>query len=140
MIKIFTDGASRGNGGESAAAYIIFDDDTELYRSVRHIGLSTNNMAEYRAVHDGIQYCYLNPNLVPDTEGYLIISDSMLVINQLKRTWKINNHNLIEINKNISFFIDHMTPPFNFEWRGRNDPILKQCDKMNNECLDALRL
>jgi ribonuclease HI len=138
MIFIYTDGASRGNGGESASAYIILDKDTnEIVRNVRHIGIATNNMAEYMAVHDAIEYCYLNIIFEP-LECCKIISDSALVINQLSGKWKINNLNLKEINRNIKFYLDNMGSRFAFEWEPRTSHFIKECDKMNNRCLDAL--
>jgi len=141
MIYIYTDGASRGNGGESAAAWIIVDKDCkEITRGVRHIGLATNNMAEYMAVHDAVQYCYLN--CVFDSKedgGCKIITDSQLVVNQLKGVWKINNKNLKEINHNIKFYIDHMDTKFEYEWASRVHPILKDCDRMNNNILDTVK-
>ena len=140
MIYIYTDGASRGNGGESASAYIIMTDkNEELARGVRHIGLATNNMAEYMAVHDAIEYCYLNIIFEP-VENCKIISDSTLVINQLKGAWKINNQNLKEINHHIKFYIDNIGTKFEYEWVSRNHPIIKECDKMNNQCLDSISL
>jgi ribonuclease HI len=137
MLEIYTDGASRGNGGESASAYIIYNDGIELARNVRHIGLATNNMAEYMAVHDAIEYCYLNIMFNP-AECCTIISDSMLVINQLNGKWKINNQNLKEINHNIKFYLDNMGIKFNFEWVSRENIVIKKCDLMNNQCLDAV--
>lgn len=138
MISIYTDGASRGNGGESASSYIILDKDgNELARNVRHIGIATNNMAEYMAVHDAIEYCYLNIIFDP-VECCKIISDSALVINQLSGKWKINNQNLKEINHNIKFYLDNMGTRFAFEWEPRTNHFIKECDKMNNICLDSL--
>jgi len=138
MISIYTDGASRGNGGESASSYIILDKDgKELARNVRHIGIATNNMAEYMAVHDAIEYCYLNIIFNP-TECCKVISDSALVINQLSGKWKINNQNLKEINRNIKFYLDNMGTRFAFEWEPRTNHFIKECDKMNNICLDKL--
>jgi ribonuclease HI len=140
MICIYTDGASRGNGGESAAAYIILNEDgKELARGVRHIGLATNNMAEYMAVHDAIEYCYLNITFDP-SDCFKIISDSTLVINQLNKNWRINNHNLQEIVHNIRFYLDNMGSRFAFEWEPRTNKIIKECDKMNNQCLDSISL
>lgn len=140
MICIYTDGASRGNGGESAAAYIIIGGDgKELARGVRHIGLATNNMAEYMAVHDAIEYCYLNIIFEP-AEYCKVISDSALVINQLGGKWKINNHNLREINHNIGFYLNNMGTRFAFEWQPRTNKIIKECDKLNNQCLDSISL
>lgn len=137
MIEIYTDGASRGNGGESASSYIIYNDGIELVRGVRHIGLSTNNMAEYMAVHDAIEYCYLNI-MMDHSECFTIFSDSMLVINQLSGKWRINNQNLQEINKNIKFYLNNMGAKFIFTWVSRENKIIQQCDKMNNQCLDAI--
>jgi len=141
MIYIYTDGASRGNGGESAAAFIIVDKDCkEITRGIRHIGLATNNMAEYMAVHDAVQYCYLNGIFDTKEEGGCkIISDSQLVINQLKGIWRINNKNLKEINHNIKFYIDHIDTTFEYEWASRTHPILKDCDRMNNNILNTVK-
>jgi len=140
MICIYTDGASRGNGGESASAYIIIGEDgKELARGVRHIGLATNNMAEYMAVHDAVEYCYLNIVFEP-SDCFKIISDSTLVINQLNKNWRINNHNLQEIVHNIRFYLDNMGSRFVFEWEPRTNKIIKECDKMNNQCLDSISL
>ena len=138
MIYVYTDGASRGNGGESATSYIILNEECkELARGVRHIGLATNNMAEYMAIHDAIEYCYLNILFNP-AECCTIMSDSMLIIKQLSKEWKINNVNLQEINHNINFFIDNMGVQFKFKWVSREHPIIRQCDKLNNQCLDTL--
>lgn len=139
MMTIYTDGASRGNGGESASSFIIFDDDKEIARGVRHIGLATNNMAEYMAIHDAIEYCYLNIIFEP-VECCKIVSDSALVINQLSGKWKINNINLREINHNIKFYLDNMGTKFIFEWEPRTNKFIKECDKMNNKCLDELMI
>lgn len=140
MIFVYTDGASRGNGGESAAAYIIIDKDgKELMRHVRHIGLATNNMAEYMAIHDAIEYCYLNITFEP-SECFKVISDSTLVINQLGGKWRIYNSNLREINHNIRFYLDNMGARFAFEWEPRTNKMIQECDKMNNQCLDSISL
>jgi ribonuclease HI len=134
-MYIYTDGASRGNGGESASAFIIMDQyNKEVQRDVRHIGLATNNMAEYMAVHDALQYCYLNVVVEPEIT---IVSDSMLIINQLKGTWRINNNNLKEINKHIRFYINAINASFKYEWVPRTHSIIAMCDKMNNQCLDG---
>ncbi len=46
------DGASRGNPGPAACAVIISDQDgEELLRRAKLLGVTTNNVAEYRGVH-----------------------------------------------------------------------------------------
>ena len=87
MVYIYTDGASRGNGGKSAAAFIITNGATEIARSARYLGNATNNIAEYMAVYDALEYC-LNNNICRKGTVTTIISDSQLIINQLKGAWK----------------------------------------------------
>jgi ribonuclease HI len=135
MVFIFTDGASRNNGGESAAAFIVMDNNesTELKRGVRYLGHVTNNIAEYVAVHDGIQYCYQN-NILDNYNT--IVSDSQLVVNQLNGSWKINNDNLRELNNIIRGYTNNSGVSFSYKWVPRTNPIIQRCDRMNNELLD----
>lgn len=135
MVYIYTDGASRGNGGDSASSYIITDGSREINRGVRYVGHVTNNMAEYFAVYDGVLYSYNNDLL----RGYnSIVSDSQLIINQLKGNWKINNGDLKEINNIIRHYIDSSGGKFSYEWVPRTHAIIKECDRMNNNLLDSL--
>jgi hypothetical protein len=46
--KMYTDGGSRGNPGDSACAYVISNlDDSVVEKSGYYIGVATNNQAEY---------------------------------------------------------------------------------------------
>jgi ribonuclease HI len=47
----YSDGASRGNPGISAIAFMILDEDGNvLKRHARYLGIRTNNQAEYEAL------------------------------------------------------------------------------------------
>jgi ribonuclease HI len=137
MVYIYTDGASRGNGGKSAASFIITNGSIELKRSARYLGNATNNIAEYMAVYDALEYC-MNNNLSRKGTVTTIISDSQLIINQLKGNWKINKSELKQINDDIRAIISESGGKFQYEWVPRTHSIISECDKMNNKVLDMM--
>src|SRR5512135_714065 len=54
-LRLFTDGASRGNPGEAGVGVLIEDESGHiLKRHARYLGKATNNQAEYEALLDGI--------------------------------------------------------------------------------------
>jgi ribonuclease HI len=59
-LRAFTDGASRGNPGESGIGIIVKDEHDEVLFSLNgYIGATTNNVAEYTALLtllEGIAY------------------------------------------------------------------------------------
>ena len=92
-VKLYTDGACRGNGREEADAaiglYILDEDGKEIKRYVKHIGKSTNNQAEYRALIKGLELAAMC------TSGQVdCFSDSQLVVNQMNEVWKVKNTKL----------------------------------------------
>jgi len=94
---LYTDGASWGNPGESAAGMVILDaDENEVYRGSTYIGQATNNIAEYTAVLEGVRIaCNLG------IKKLKIVSDSQLIVNQLTGRYKINSSELRAINEKI---------------------------------------
>ncbi len=74
-LRIYSDGASRGNPGVSAAAYVILDENgAVLRRHAKYLGIRTNNQAEYEAlvlalntaaqITDQVVTCKLDSELV----------------------------------------------------------------------------
>jgi len=62
MRKIFVnvDGSSRGNPGESAIGVLVTDDKGQVLEQVsKLIGRATNNVAEYKALLEGIRLARL---------------------------------------------------------------------------------
>ena len=54
--RLFTDGGARGNPGPAAYAYVLeAEDGTVLDSRAEAIGVATNNVAEYRALLDGLE-------------------------------------------------------------------------------------
>lgn len=103
-VKIYIDGASRGNPGKGACAAIIMDEKGEiLSQEGRFLGRCTNNFAEYSALH-----------LALAVAGKLgakelqIFSDSQLLVKQFYGEYSIKDSKLKElmeiIRKEVSNF------------------------------------
>lgn len=93
MIKIFTDGGSRGNPGQAACAYVVFDDAGNIRQSCgKYLGVATNNEAEYQGVIEALR----SSELAEETHINFYL-DSLLVVNQLNGLWKIKEPRLREL-------------------------------------------
>lgn len=92
-LKIYTDGASSGNPGPAAIGVSIRDENGKKLVSLsRHIGLATNNQAEYRAVIAALEAAI---KLKP-TEVTLHL-DSELVARQLTGIYKVKSPSLANL-------------------------------------------
>jgi len=134
MYYVYTDGASRGNGGDSAASFIIVNsnDDKVIASGSKYIGKVTNNIAEYIAVYESMKWCMEN-----DIDDVKVISDSMLVMKQLSGEWKVKHSELRKWRNDIKRITDTFESVY-FEWHPREHPMIVKCDLLNNECLDGL--
>jgi ribonuclease HI len=86
----YIDGSSLGNPGESGYGVILKNGKGEILKSVgRHIGVSTNNVAEYKALLACLELVkeYENPKVT-------VYSDSQLLVNQLKGIYRVKNPHL----------------------------------------------
>lgn len=91
-IEIYCDGGARGNPGLAAVAFVVFGINGEtIFKKSKFIGFTTNNVAEYRAVEQGLSW------LVKKMKGYTdctIFLDSELATKQLKGIYKVKSENL----------------------------------------------
>jgi len=89
-VKVFVDGASKGNPGPSAVAFVIADAEANsLYEDREPIGTATNNEAEYRAL-----IAAMAKALALGKKRARFFSDSELVVNQVAGRWKIKKREL----------------------------------------------
>jgi len=96
-LNIYTDGGSRGNPGKSAIGIVMLDKDEKiLLEHGEFLGVGTNNQAEYRAI---IKALGLAKKFLP--KSIYLFSDSELVIRQLRGEYKINNQELLKLNKEV---------------------------------------
>jgi probable phosphoglycerate mutase len=88
--RLFTDGGARGNPGPAAYAYVLeADDGTVLAAHGEAIGIATNNVAEYRALVEGLRKAV---ELVVDEVE--VVSDSELVVKQMRGEYRVKNEAL----------------------------------------------
>lgn len=96
-IIIHTDGGSRGNPGNAGIGVVIEikNEKNEVLNKIvhkEHIGIATNNIAEYTAILWALTYC--EKNKLDNLECYL---DSELVVKQLNGEYKVKDQNLGKI-------------------------------------------
>jgi ribonuclease HI len=86
-VRIYTDGAARGNPGPAAIGAAVRDEQGNLVASIsRRIGITTNNQAEYRAVIAALEKAVsLGASFVE------LYTDSELVAKQINGQYRIKN-------------------------------------------------
>ena len=91
--KLFTDGGSRGNPGPAAYAFVLeAEDGTVLDARGEAIGVATNNVAEYRALVAGLERA-----VEAGVDELEVISDSELLVKQMRGEYKVKNAALREL-------------------------------------------
>lgn len=97
-LKIYFDGGSRGNPGPSAVGAVVFDDrENRLEELSTYIGKYTNNMAEYLALDKVLDLADKY-----NSKKIILFSDSKLLCNQIKKTWKIKDENILKVYLKVS--------------------------------------
>ncbi len=90
---VYTDGASRGNPGESGIGFLLLDKRGKVLKeSNRYIGIATNNVAEYEAV-----ILALTDAKSLGIERVEIRTDSRLLYSQLTGKYRIKNPKLMKL-------------------------------------------
>ena len=92
-LHLYTDGGSRGNPGPAAIGIVIKTPEGKiLEQEGRQIGEATNNIAEYRALIEGLKLAQkYNP------EKLTCFMDSSLAVNQLNGRFKVKQAHLREL-------------------------------------------
>jgi ribonuclease HI len=90
---LYTDGGARGNPGPAASAFVLeTDDGTVLDARGDAIGVATNNVAEYRALTAGLARA-----LELGVDEVEVVSDSELLVKQMRGEYKVKNAALREL-------------------------------------------
>ncbi|MDZ4154344.1 ribonuclease HI family protein, partial [Methylicorpusculum sp.] len=89
--KLFVDGAARNNPGPAGAGFYLLKDSAFSAKKGYYLGSRTNNQAEYLALLLGLNYL---KNHVKPGDCVHIVSDSQLLVRQLKGEYKIKSAEL----------------------------------------------
>jgi ribonuclease HI len=130
-VQLYADGGSRGNPGPSASGFVLLDMSGKvLHEEGVYLGITTNNQAEYQALKLGLEAA-LKLFGAREVRVYM---DSMLVINQMKKIFKVRNRDLWPVHDAIN----QLLPKFekiSFDHVPRE--LNKLADAAVNKCLDA---
>jgi len=128
---LYVDGASRGNPGPSSIGAILrLPSGEELFSMGKKIGRATNNVAEYRAVLEGIK---LAREL--GVRALTVRLDSELVMKQLTGKYRIKSADLEPLAREIAGEIPAFARcSFEHVPRGEN----READRLANEALNRV--
>ena len=109
-MVIYIDGGARGNPGPAAIGFVVFDDHrSELHRYGTHIGVSTNNCAEYTALIEALTYLAsenLHVDISNSDEPVTIYSDSELIVRQMIGVYKVKDPKLVPLHRKARKLMD----------------------------------
>jgi ribonuclease HI len=92
-LVVYTDGGARGNPGPAAIGAVVLDPSSEPPEVVATvsecIGVATNNVAEYRAVIEGLKAAR-----AVGARRVVLRADSQLVIRQLEGRYRVKQPHL----------------------------------------------
>ena len=130
MIEVYTDGASRGNPGESASSFLIVKSGRVIFFSSAYIGESTNNVAEYQAIINALNYA-VNKKIKKLT----LTSDSELVISQIIGRYKVKAKHLKKLYNEVTLLVQNFDF-IKFQHSKRENQYIKIADKLCNLMLN----
>lgn len=132
LFKIYCDGGSRGNPGQSGCGGVIFDQSGQIFSEIsQFIGIQTNNYAEYYSL-----ILILKRAIELDIQNVLVHMDSLLVVNQINGNWKINNKNLKNLHETVKELISKFEK---FEIIHIPRSLNKHADLLANKAMDSFQ-
>jgi len=131
-ILAYTDGASRGNPGPAAAAFVLKDSDgNKVQAKAFFLGHATNNVAEYTALVKALEAAK-----ELSVEDLAVFSDSELLVKQVNGEYKVKSEQIRSLFRQAVDLLAEFT-----RWKVRH--IMreqnKEADKLVNQALNLER-
>jgi ribonuclease HI len=128
-LVAFSDGGARGNPGPSGYGVVIQDEAGRKVAALsEYLGHQTNNFAEYQGLIGALEYAVANGH-----KALKVISDSELLVRQIKGIYKVKNAALQDLHARAKELIAQL------EWfsighvlRGHNE----EADRLANAAMD----
>jgi ribonuclease HI len=128
--RLSTDGGARGNPGPAASAYVLeAEDGTVLDARGTAIGVATNNVAEYRALVDGLRRA-----VEVGVDELEVVSDSELIVKQMRGEYRVKNETLRGLFLEASALADRIGRVTYTAVRREHNEL---ADRLVNEALDS---
>ncbi|MDE2571716.1 MAG: ribonuclease HI family protein [bacterium] len=120
---IFSDGGSRGNPGPAAIGAVVSDEAGNVLHEVsERIGITTNNVAEYRALIEGLRAA-----LELGFDAARVRMDSELIVKQLRGEYRVKHEGLRPLYEEARRLLDRFV-----------ERDLKHVPRAQNRAADAL--
>jgi ribonuclease HI len=128
-VTAHCDGGSRGNPGPAGFGAVLADDTGHILAELSEfVGRTTNNVAEYRGLLASLDWAVAHK--IPRLR---VISDSLLMVNQIKGRFKVNSPDLRPLWEDARAKIRHFERfEINHALRHKN----KDADRLANEAMD----
>jgi ribonuclease HI len=133
IIKVFTDGASKGNPGKSGIGILITNvNNEELLTHNEYIGETTNNVAEYSAFIKSLELVKsLNQSdKIKKIEFY---ADSELLVKQLNGQYKVRDSKLNLLHNETKNNLSELNIIYTINYIPRTENTI--ADKLANEAI-----
>jgi ribonuclease HI len=96
---LYCDGASKGNPGHAGTGAVLIIDENKITLS-EYIGIATNNIAEYKALLQGLYEA--RRQSVTNIE---IFTDSELLAKQINGVYKVKSPNLQSLHREVGLLL-----------------------------------
>jgi ribonuclease HI len=125
---LFFDGACRGNPGPMAIGVVLMENGKKLGEISKRLGIGTNNIAEWRALIEGLKLAIAHGCQELEVRG-----DSQLVIKQISGQYRVKSDNLIPLFNEAKILCGNFKE-IDFKWINREDNT--HTDTLSNDALD----
>jgi ribonuclease HI len=128
-LVAYVDGGARGNPGPAGFGVRIENQNGEKVTELsQYLGRQTNNFAEYSGLIAALEYA-----IAHNYRGLRVISDSELMVRQIKGIYKVRNQNLRPLHERARALIRKLDYfEIGHVLRAKN----KDADRLANEAMD----
>jgi ribonuclease HI len=128
--RLSTDGGSRGNPGPAAYGFVLESEDGQVLDARGEtIGVATNNVAEYRGLIAGLEHA-----VEAGVDELEVVSDSELLVNQMRGDYKVKNETLRVLHAEASTLADRLGKVRYTAVRREHNDL---ADRLVNDALDS---
>jgi ribonuclease HI len=128
--RLFTDGGARGNPGPAAYGFVLESEDGDVLAAEGGaLGVTTNNVAEYSGLLAGLRKA-----IEAGVHELEVISDSELMVKQMRGEYRVRNAALLELNEEAEALARKLGA---VEYRHVKRAHNELADRLVNEVLDA---
>jgi ribonuclease HI len=135
VINVYTDGGARGNPGPAATGVYVSDGENKKIAGFGNvIGIATNNVAEYRAIIEALDWIIENRKDFSKNAKVNFFMDSKLACSQIVGLFKVKNAKLRELLFAVRDREAQISLPIYYKHIPREKNM--QADAFVNEALD----